>query len=137
MKIFEEYRWDGLSRRDQKLIAQAFLSSIDELLEAKRISSAGFIRATGLHADIRLPDRPVPAGRKIEMEARIWTAGIPLDIERVYLQTGTNRWKFTESGEPVELRPGAAPLTWQRALSVPPGTELGLKPIPLFFDFMA
>ena len=135
-KIFEEYRWDGLSRRDQKLIAQAFLSSIDELLEAKRISSAGFIRATGLHADVRLPDRPVPAGRKIEMEARIWTAGIQLDIERIYLQAGANRWKFTESGESLSLKAGAAPMIWNRTLSVPPGTEPGIRPVPFFFDFM-
>ncbi len=135
-KIFEEYIWDGLSRRDQKMIAQAFKSSIDELMEAKRISSAGFIRSTGLHADVRLPDRPVPAGRKIEMEARMWTTGIELDIERIYLQTGTNRWKFTEAGEPLSLKSGAAPMIWKRSLGVPPGSEPGLRPVPLFFDFM-
>ncbi len=135
-KIFEEYIWDKLSRREQKRIAEAFSSSTEELLEAKRISSDIFVRTSGLHADIRLPDRPVPAGRKIDLEARMWTGEIKLEIERIYLQTSTNRWKFTESGEPVELRPGAAPLSWQRALSIPPGTEPGLKPIPLFFDFM-
>ncbi len=136
-KIFEEYIWNGLSRREQKMIAQAFSSSIDELLEAKRMSSDGFIRTTGFHADVRLPDRPVPAGRKIEMEARMWTGGIQLGIERVYLQAGANRWKFTEAGEPLELRPGAAPLTWQRALSIHPGSEPGLRSIRLFFDFMS
>ncbi len=136
-KIFEEYIWNRLSRRKQKMIAQAFSLSIGELLEAKRMSSHGFIRTTGIHADARLPDRPVPAGRKIEMEARIWTDGIKLGIERIYLQAGTNRWKFTEAGELLELRPGAAPFTWQRTISVPPGNEPGIKSIPLFFDFMS
>ena len=136
-KIFEEYIWDGLSRREQKRIAQAFMSSINELLEAKRMSSNGFIRTTGLHADVRLPDRPVPAGRKIDMEARIWTSGIQLGIESIYLHAGTNRWKFTEAGELIKLRLGAAPLRWQRTLSVPPSSEAGLKSIPLFFDFMS
>ncbi len=135
-KIFEEYRWDRLSRREQKRIAEAFTSSTEELLEAKRISSDEFSRTNSLHADVRLPDRPIPAGRKIDLEARMWTEGIRLDIERIYLQTGSNRWKFTESGESVELKPGAAPVTWQRSLGVPPGTEPGLKPVPLFFDFM-
>ncbi len=136
-KIFDEYIWNGLSRREQKRIAQALSSSIDELLEAKRMSSNRFIRTTGIHAGVRLPDRPVPAGRKIKIEARMWTTGIQLDIERVYLQAGTNRWKFTEAGEPLELRPGAAPLNWQRVLSVPQGSEPGLRSIPLFFDFMS
>ena len=136
-KIFDEYKWNSLSRRDQKMIAQAFFTSINGLLEAKRMSSDGLIRTTGLHADIRLPDRPIPAGRKIEIEARMWTGGIQLEIERVYLQAGMNRWKLTEAGEPLKLTPGAAPHTWQRTLSVPPGSEPGLRSIPLFFDFMS
>jgi hypothetical protein len=135
-KIFEEYTWDGLSRRDQKLIAQAFMDSIDELLVAKRISSDGFIRTSGLHADVRLPDRPIPAGRKIELEARMWTSGIELDIEMVYLQAAANRWKFTNAGEIVRLKDGAAPVIWQRSLSIPPGSEPGLMPLQMFFDFM-
>ena len=61
-KIFEEYIWNRLSRRKQKMITQAFSSSIGELLEAKRMSSHRFIRTTGIHADVRLPDRPVPTG---------------------------------------------------------------------------
>lgn len=136
-KIFDEYRWDGLSRRDQKLIKQAFLDSIDELLAAKRISSTRFIRTTGLHADVRLPDRPVPAGHKIDLEARMWTEGMELDVEMIYLQASSNRWKFTQAGEPVQLKAGAAPVIWNRSLSVPPGTEPGLMPVPLFFDFMS
>ncbi len=136
-KIFEEYKWGELSRREQKRITQAFLTSTDELLDAKRISSEAFIRTTGIHADVRLPDRPVPAGRKIDLEARMWTDSIGLEIEQVYLQAGTNRWKFTEAGSSLDLKPGASPIVWQRALGVPPGTEPGLKPLPIFFDIMS
>jgi len=135
-KIFDEYTWDELSRREQKRVSQALLSSTDELLEAKRMSSEVFVKSTGIHADVRLPDRPVPAGRKIDLEARMWTDGTDMDIEQVYLQAGTNRWKFTDDGAPLDLRPGASPLVWKRTLGVPPGTEPGLKLLPVFFDFM-
>ena len=130
-KIFEEYYWDGLSRREQKMVSQAFLSSTEELMEAKRLSSERFLRTSGLHIDVRLPDRPVPSGRRIDLETRLWTDGAELEIDRLCLQTGTTRWKFSEAGDPVLLKPGSSPLIWRRAMGVPPGTDAGLLPVPL------
>jgi hypothetical protein len=136
-KIFNEYKWDELSLRDQKRIAQAFADSPEELLEAKRLSSSSLAGTTGLHADVRLPDSPVPAGRKIDIEARMWSERISAQIDRVYLQAGANRWKFTDSGNALEIIPGATPIIWKRSLGVAPGSGPGLETIPVFFDFMS
>ncbi|MDD3642799.1 MAG: isoamylase early set domain-containing protein [Candidatus Krumholzibacteria bacterium] len=135
-KVFDEYRWDRLSPRLRKLIVESHRLSIEDLMAAKRTLSATMMKTTGIVAQIRLPDRPVPAGLEVDIEALIRSERAPLRIDRGFLQAAGNRWEIVRQGETHRLLPQAGPSRWTRTLPLPPGTEAGLVPVDAFLDLL-
>ncbi len=135
-KIVAEERWKSLSPRSRKLVIEAGERSLEELMDAKVAFSTAMMEETGIRAEVVLPDKPVPAGRKIPLDASIYSEKSPFEMERLYLQVAGNRWPVTGNGEKISLEAGGTPFTWSKSLALPPGTEPGIIELPAFFDFM-
>jgi len=135
-KVFDEYRWDQLSPRQRKLVIETYRLSIEDLMAAKRTLSGHMMKTTGIVAEIVLPDRPVPAGLKVDIEAILRSDLVPIEIGRGFLQAAGNRWEIVGSGEPVRLVPQGTPLRWTKNLPIPPGSEAGLIPVDAFLDLL-
>ncbi len=135
-KFLDEAKWNRLSPRSKKLLTAACKDAISGLMSAKAALTRIFMRSSGIVAEIHMPDRSVPSGRGIDFDISIKSAETPLGIEQVFLQVSGTRWKLTDGPEKILLGPGEKRMGWKRTLVLPPGTDPGIVPVPLFVDFL-
>ncbi|HSG28544.1 MAG TPA: hypothetical protein VLA34_08700, partial [Candidatus Krumholzibacterium sp.] len=135
-KILDVETWKRLSPRTRKMLSASAHFSIEELNRIKSVLTSSFLKSGGMGLKVSLPDMPVPTGSLIDLKVSVSSADSVIGLERVYLQSGGNRWSLSSPDEVFTTGPGSPPLEWTRALRLPAGTSPGIVPLPVFMDFM-
>ena len=135
-RMVDVTKWLTLSPRTKRLIEEACPVSIDDIMRAKAELSQRLSETTGIALDVELPSRPVSVGRPIEFHASLSSSRDTVDISRLILQIGENRWKPVGSDVVVSLGPELAPFTYSESFALPATTEPGVVTLPVFADFL-
>jgi hypothetical protein len=135
-RAVNEHKWNRLSPRLKRIVIESARAAAEELRLVKPVLSERFMRDSNLYSNVSFPTRAISRARQFEFTASIHCRTDSLDISRLYIGAGEQRWKVTEDKPPVPLSPALEPFVYKGLVSLPPTTGPGILTLPVYLDFL-